>query len=270
MKKYDPLCSYLSKLTESDITLSFTKVEDILRDTLPNSARNHRAWWGNGSHIQAYAWMDAGFRVSEVDFVSECVSFRKINSLSDGKAACGEDNHQANRFIVFDVETPNRYNDRMSAIGVTVIEDGIIKDSFFSYVNPETFFDFFNTQITGINEDTVAGAPAFPELWKTIAPIMGSGILVAHNAVFDLAVLKKCLLGYGIDWKDRIPYCCTVRMGRAILPQIKHSLDVVCRYYGIPLSHHQADSDSKACAEILLRYMKGGADPGKYVKEYRL
>ena len=42
-----------------------------------------------------------------------------------------------NRYIAFDVETPNRGNTRMSAIGITVIEDGCVADSFFSYVNPE-------------------------------------------------------------------------------------------------------------------------------------
>ena len=41
-----------------------------------------------------------------------------------------------NRFIVFDVETPNHWNNRMSAIGITVIEDGIITDSFYSLVRP--------------------------------------------------------------------------------------------------------------------------------------
>ena len=28
------------------------------------------------------------------------------------------------RYVVFDVETPNRYNNRMSAIGISVVEDG--------------------------------------------------------------------------------------------------------------------------------------------------
>ena len=41
------------------------------------------------------------------------------------------------RYIAFDVETPNCANDRMSAIGITVIEDGVIVDDFYSLVNPE-------------------------------------------------------------------------------------------------------------------------------------
>ena len=67
------------------------------------------------------------------------------------------------KYIVFDVETPNRYNNRMSAIGITVIENEKITESFFSYVNPETYFDEFNTQLTGIYENKVSDAPTFPE-----------------------------------------------------------------------------------------------------------
>ena len=97
------------------------------------------------------------------------------------------------RYIVFDVETPNYANDRMSAIGIAVVEDGRITDTFFSLVDPETHFDAFNTQLTGISAETVQGAPNFAALWEQIGPLMNSGILVAHNAVFDLGVLKKCL-----------------------------------------------------------------------------
>lgn len=52
-----------------------------------------------------------------------------------------------NRYIVFDVETPNRYNNRISAIGITVIDDGVVTDSYFSYVNPEVFFDYINIEL---------------------------------------------------------------------------------------------------------------------------
>ena len=74
------------------------------------------------------------------------------------------------RFIVFDVETPNRANDRMSAIGISVVENGEVTERFFSYVNPEEPFDPFNSQLTGISEVTVAGAPTFNALWPEIEP----------------------------------------------------------------------------------------------------
>ena len=169
------------------------------------------------------------------------------------------------RYIAFDVETPNLSNHRISAIGITVIEDGRIADHYYSLVNPETHFDSFNIQLTGITPEMVKDAPTFPELWKRIVPLMSSGMPVAHNAVFDLGVLRVCLRDYGLFWKKETPYLCTVQMGRKLLPGRSHRLNALCSYYGIALDHHQADSDSNACAEILLRYLESGADPKRYI-----
>ena len=174
------------------------------------------------------------------------------------------------RYVVFDVETPNRYNNRISSIGISIIEDGKITSSYFSYVNPETFFDDFNIQLTGISPAMVASAPTFPKLWRTIEPIFSSGIILAHNAVFDLGVLKKCLGYYGIEWKPFVKYSCTVQMGRKLLPGLSHKLNAMCAYYEIPLRHHQADSDSRACAEIFLKYIyEEGADEKRFIRTYR-
>ena len=60
------------------------------------------------------------------------------------------------KYIVFDVVTPNRYNNRMSAIGISIVENGKIVKNFFSYVDPEQSFDWFNTKLTGIDARTVA------------------------------------------------------------------------------------------------------------------
>ena len=172
------------------------------------------------------------------------------------------------RYIVFDVETPNNYNDRISAIGISVVENGRIVDEFFSFVNPEEPFDQFNTDLTGIDAHTVADAPTFPELWPQIEGIISSGILVAHNAPFDMGVLKKCLNDYGIQWKDRAKYCCTVQVGRKTLPGMRHGLADMCERYGISLDHHKADSDSRAAAEILIRYIEDGVAVEKFVRTF--
>lgn len=174
------------------------------------------------------------------------------------------------KFIVFDVETPNHANDRISAIGITVIKDRSIVDEYYTLVDPETHFDYFNIRLTGIDEKAVKNAPTFPEMWKKMESLAEGSILVAHNAVFDMGVLKRCLRDYGISWKKSVPYLCTVQMGRKILPGIRHSLDVMCDHYGIDLDHHHAGSDSHACAEILLRYIKSGADINSFIKNYTL
>ncbi|MBE6836052.1 MAG: exonuclease [Ruminococcaceae bacterium] len=172
-------------------------------------------------------------------------------------------------YVVFDVETPNRFNNRMSAIGISVIENGVITEEFYSLVNPEAPFDRFNTMLTGISEESVIDSPDFAALWQRIEPLMNRGILVAHNATFDLSVLKSCLTAYEIDWKPYAHYLCTVQVGRRHLPNIRHRLNDLCDYYGISLDHHHAGSDSHACAEILLNYIKEDAPVDKYIRTYK-
>ena len=173
------------------------------------------------------------------------------------------------RFVAFDVETPNSANDRMSAIGIAVIENGMLVSTFSSLVDPEVHFDPFNTWLTGISADSVRCAPNFARLWPEIGPLLQSGVLLAHNATFDLRVLACCLDTYGIDMPRYLPYACTVQMGRSCYPELpNHKLDTLCLYRGIVLDHHKADSDSEACARLLLDYEKHGLDPAGFLRTY--
>ena len=122
------------------------------------------------------------------------------------------------RIIAFDVETPNSYNDRMSAIGIAVIQNGQIFRTWSTLVNPETHFDPFNIQLTGISPEMVKDAPTFPQLWDRIGRFMQSGLL----------------------------------------------LNTLCEALNIPLDHHKADSDSRACAELLLNYLDHGLNLDHY------
>lgn len=176
-----------------------------------------------------------------------------------------------NRYIVFDVETPNSANSRMSAIGITVVENGMIVDELSTLVNPETWFHAFNIRLTGITPAMAEAAPDFGQLWPALEPILSGGLLVAHNAPFDMGVLAKCLRAYCIDWRDTVWYACTCRMGRRVYPQLpNHKLDTLCAYLDIDLDHHQAGSDSRACAEILIDCLDRGADIGAFRREYDL
>jgi len=76
MSKYDSLSRYLAA-QQSKVTLTFDAIERILGFTLPRSARRHPAWWSNGtdSHVQAGAWLSAGFETAEVDIAGEKISF---------------------------------------------------------------------------------------------------------------------------------------------------------------------------------------------------
>ena len=173
------------------------------------------------------------------------------------------------RYIAFDVETPNYANDRMSAIGITVVEAGEIAGEYYTLVNPEQRFDRFNIALTGITPEMVADKPTFPELWQTIGPIMDGGVLIAHNASFDMSVLAKCLRGYGIYWHPTVRYACTCQMSRRLLPQLpNHKLNTVSEYLGLALDHHHAGSDSLACGEILLHHLRAGHGVAPFLRTY--
>ena len=175
------------------------------------------------------------------------------------------------RYIAFDVETPNYANDRMSAIGIAVVEAGKIAGEYYTLVNPEQRFDRFNIALTGITPEMVADKPTFPELWREIGPLMDSGLLIAHNAPFDMSVLAKCLRDYGIRWRPSVSYACTCQMSRRLLPQLpNHKLNTLCDFLGLELDHHRAGSDSLACGEILLHHLHSGANLTPFIRTYDL
>ena len=170
------------------------------------------------------------------------------------------------RYICFDVETPNLRNDRMSAIGVCVVENGAVTEERYSLVNPEEPFDDFNIRLTGITPAMAAEAPTFAELWPTLRPLFDSGLLVAHNAQFDMSVLSKCLRAYGIPAPESTEYACTCRMGKRVLPWMPdHKLDTVCRELFIELDHHNAASDITATKQVLDKLLTSG---NRNIKEF--
>lgn len=157
------------------------------------------------------------------------------------------------RFIALDVETPNCRNNTICSIGLALVEDGRVAECRHYLVDPETDFDYANIMIHGIRPEDVVGAPTFPQLWSLLAPAMQKGVWVAHNAVFDLGVLRKLFARYDIQEPNH-RYICTFRMSQKLLPQLpNHKLNTVSDYFGLCLDHHNAGSDSRACAEILCR-----------------
>ncbi len=74
MAKYDPLAGHLEG-RGNRISMSFGEIEHLV-GFLPKSARENRRWWGNDrTHVQARAWLSAGYKVSEVDIPNERVVF---------------------------------------------------------------------------------------------------------------------------------------------------------------------------------------------------
>jgi len=192
-----------------------------------------------------------------------------LNNISGQKRS--ERKLMKERYVLFDVETPNSRNNRMSAIGITVIENEKIIDERYYLVNPECEFNSFNVYLTGITPQMVEGERNFGELWREIEPLFDSGLVMAHNAPFDMSVLGKCLKDYGIEWKEKVNYACTCNIAKKLFPKLPdHKLDTMCAYFDIELNHHNAASDSHACAELMLNYLSRDFDINKYIRTYDL
>ena len=89
--KYEPLRQFLQRQQTNSLRCTFAQVESVLGFKLPNSARVYAPWWANvgGSHVQAQAWMSAGWRTSQVDIPGERVTFERTSAsvgAPDGSA----------------------------------------------------------------------------------------------------------------------------------------------------------------------------------------
>ncbi len=77
--KYQPLLEFQRGSNQREVILSFAEIEALMNNPLPNSAKSKRAWWSNRSKgaLQASGWMEAGYRVEDVDLDGQRVTFRK-------------------------------------------------------------------------------------------------------------------------------------------------------------------------------------------------
>ncbi|MCE7989369.1 MAG: DUF4268 domain-containing protein [Caldilinea sp. CFX5] len=84
--KYGPLQAWLLQqpAATEQVQLSFEQIEQILGDTLPDSARTHQAWWSNGTvgHSHAQAWLGAGWRVQAFDLNQSIVAFERYPGVN--------------------------------------------------------------------------------------------------------------------------------------------------------------------------------------------
>ena len=165
------------------------------------------------------------------------------------------DEPKYNRFIAIDFETANNHRNSACALGIAVVEDLVITDKFYTLIKPPQDYFLF-TGIHGITRRDVIDKPVFGDLWPEIREYFNNiDFVAAHNVVFDRGVLEACCAYYGIK-KPETRYKCTLQMARKRLNLNRNNLDKVAEYFGIELIHHHALSDTLACAEIMIRFMK--------------
>lgn len=158
-------------------------------------------------------------------------------------------------WVAIDFETASRQRASACALGLAVIEGGLIVERRDWLIRPPgNHFEYWNTRIHGIDARIVAHEPEFDGVWTEIEPYLRGAVVLAHNASFDVSVLRASLQRYGLLTPVTAGYYCTVTMSRRVWPHLPdHKLSSVCRHCGIALVHHEAASDAEACASIALR-----------------
>lgn len=153
-------------------------------------------------------------------------------------------------FTAIDFETAQGYRNSICQVGLVRVENGIInKELNFLVQPPNNYYWERFTAIHGISAQDTVESPTFDMVWQHIEPFITNQNVVAHNGFgFDFPVLNKTLEHYGLATPEYNKIC-TYQI-------YKSNLADLCQRHNIPLNHHDALSDAKACAELYLRKLK--------------
>lgn len=153
-------------------------------------------------------------------------------------------------FIAIDFETATSDHSSACAIGIAVVEDLRIAETFYSLIQPPgLLFHPGNMRVHGITPEMVADAPTLDEIWPKIRGYFTPHCpVVAHNSPFDVSVLRGSCSAVMPDF----PYVDSIEMAVPIVEgsrALAHCAEVL----HIDLEHHHnALDDAKACAEVAI------------------
>ena len=157
-------------------------------------------------------------------------------------------------FVALDFETANKYKNSACSLAVITVENGQITKKAYSLIKPPFMsFDPECIEIHGIEPKEVLHEKTFDQLWPAIYENHLKGkIMIAHNAKFDMNVLRATLDYYNIPWPE-LDYACTVKISRAVWPDlVNHKLNTMAAYLGVEFNHHYALDDAETCAKVAI------------------
>ena len=166
----------------------------------------------------------------------------------------------ATEFVVFDVETTGskRPPCRIVEIGASRVRDGRIVAEFETLVNPCAPMPPFISSLTGITDAMLEPAPVFADIAGDLLDFIGSSVLVAHNAAFDVSFLNHEIGQLYPGRKLFNPHICTVSLSRRVVSGVaNHRLHTLAEHFDVPVRrHHRAADDARATAEVFIRLLE--------------
>ena len=161
-------------------------------------------------------------------------------------------------FVAVDVEatglSPER--DRLIEIGAVRMRGDQILDRLKTFVDPEQTLPDKIVELTGITDEMLVGAPSEREAMTRFLEFCGDLPIVAHNANYDMGMLKASSRRLGLVFQPT--YVDTLGLAYDLLPQFtKRKLDVLAEYFELPdFAHHRAVDDAITCGLLYDRFSK--------------
>ena len=158
-----------------------------------------------------------------------------------------------NDFIAIDFETATQARKSAISIGLVKYRDFKPISSYYSLIRPPRLYILpYFTEIHGLTTEDVKDAPNFGDIWEQeIRGFINDTPLAAHNASFDMSVLRAALEHYGIAVPG-IAYFCSLALARQTLHGLpSYSLATLAEHFGITYAAHNALADAKTCGKII-------------------
>lgn len=158
-------------------------------------------------------------------------------------------------FTAIDFETANGSPASPCAVGLVRVRDGKITDNLSFLIQPPAPHEWFhegNIKVHGIRPSDVDGAPTAAEAIDLMLGFIGVDTLIAHNAVFDMGVLRATAT-HILAPLPELRYTCSLAISRKTYNLESYRLNAVAYAIGHEeFNHHDALADSDACARIVL------------------
>jgi DNA polymerase-3 subunit epsilon len=155
-------------------------------------------------------------------------------------------------WAALDFETATSSRASACALGLVIVEDGEERSRQHWLIRPpHNEYAAGNIAIHGIHPEDTEDAPEFDRVWAEAMTMIEDRPIVAHNAGFDVGVIRGGCQAFRIAPPSSV-YHCTVQLSRKTWPElVNHKLPMVAGHVGATLDHHEALSDAAACSQIV-------------------
>lgn len=157
-------------------------------------------------------------------------------------------------YTAIDFETANSYRGSPCPVGLVRVRDGSPVAEKHWLIRPPVgadWFDSWNVAIHGITPQMVVTAPRWRDILPAIRDFIGTDVVVAHNAGFDIGVIRYACAVDNIEWPE-MRFLCTLVLARRALALPTYRLPFVVEALGFEFTdHHNALADARAVVDVV-------------------